>query len=76
MGIPWFSEPRGMYDTHYPSPIIDMDLVDSHLDPINLPNAQECSNMGLCDSDTGKCKCRDGFTGNACQRCTWIVSLI
>ena len=28
----------------------------------------ECSNMGLCDRTTGKCACKDGFEGNACER--------
>jgi hypothetical protein len=28
----------------------------------------ECSNMGLCDRLTGMCKCREGFSGAACQQ--------
>jgi EGF-like domain len=28
----------------------------------------ECSNMGICDQNTGACKCREGFEGNACER--------
>ncbi|GMH98156.1 hypothetical protein TrST_g6758 [Triparma strigata] len=28
----------------------------------------ECSRFGFCDRATGKCACRDGFEGNACQR--------
>jgi hypothetical protein len=28
----------------------------------------ECSNMGTCDMNTGKCKCRTGFEGRACER--------
>ena len=28
----------------------------------------ECSNMGLCDRASGRCACRPGFEGNACQR--------
>ncbi|GBG28286.1 Multiple epidermal growth factor-like domains protein 10 [Hondaea fermentalgiana] len=27
----------------------------------------ECSNMGICDRETGLCSCKSGFTGNACQ---------
>jgi len=27
----------------------------------------ECSNMGGCDSNTGKCVCAEGFTGAACE---------
>jgi len=29
----------------------------------------ECSNAGLCNRDTGKCECFDGYTGLACHRC-------
>jgi len=29
----------------------------------------ECSNMGLCDRTTGKCRCFAGYDGEACQRC-------
>lgn len=28
----------------------------------------ECSNMGICDRNTGVCKCRAGFEGPACER--------
>lgn len=28
----------------------------------------ECSNMGACDRATGRCSCRSGFSGEACQR--------
>ena len=28
----------------------------------------ECSNMGTCDTATGTCECREGFTGIACER--------
>jgi hypothetical protein len=31
-------------------------------------NEAECSNMGLCNRDTGLCLCRQGFDGNACER--------
>lgn len=31
-------------------------------------NLAECSNMGLCDRTTGKCKCNTGFDGAACDR--------
>lgn len=27
----------------------------------------ECSNMGICDKTLGKCACRDGFYGEACE---------
>ncbi len=29
--------------------------------------AVECAGFGFCDRKEGKCICRDGFTGNACQ---------
>ena len=28
----------------------------------------ECSNRGICDRVTGRCKCMDGITGTACER--------
>jgi hypothetical protein len=28
----------------------------------------ECSNMGICDREKGLCKCRDGFSGAACDK--------
>lgn len=28
----------------------------------------ECSNMGSCDLHTGRCLCRPGFEGRACER--------
>jgi hypothetical protein len=28
----------------------------------------ECSNMGLCDRANGRCRCRPGFEGTACER--------
>jgi hypothetical protein len=31
---------------------------------------RECSNIGLCNYETGKCKCPTGFAGEACQRST------
>lgn len=27
-----------------------------------------CSGKGLCDTDTGMCRCYDGYSGSACQR--------
>lgn len=29
----------------------------------------ECSDMGICDRDTGTCKCNPPFTGAACNLC-------
>ena len=31
-------------------------------------NTTECSNNGVCNRRTGRCKCNDGFTGAACDR--------
>jgi len=28
----------------------------------------ECSNAGVCDYNSGKCKCFAGYSGSACQR--------
>ena len=28
----------------------------------------ECSNMGVCDQQSGKCTCRPGYVGRACER--------
>ena len=36
-------------------------------DGITHTQFAECSNMGACDIATGQCKCRDGFTGQACE---------
>lgn len=30
-------------------------------------NYNTCSDMGTCDTSTGKCQCREGFYGEACQ---------
>ena len=35
----------------------------------------ECSNMGLCDRATGKCRCFAGFEGEACQRCERLARM-
>lgn len=32
-----------------------------------------CSNMGTCDTTTGKCACREGFTGHSCNRILCLV---
>ena len=32
----------------------------------------ECSNRGTCDTDTGLCKCHEGFEGLACQRMSCV----
>jgi hypothetical protein len=29
-----------------------------------------CSNMGICDASTGRCSCRPGYEGAACERMT------
>lgn len=35
----------------------------------------ECSNMGTCDMTEGKCNCRDGYEGRACERLACPKSL-
>ena len=37
------------------------------LSPNNGHSFNECSNMGICDSNSGTCQCADGFTGSACE---------
>lgn len=32
----------------------------------------ECSNMGSCDIHTGKCNCRPGYEGRACERSKYL----
>lgn len=33
----------------------------------------ECSNVGVCDRETGTCKCSPPFTGAACERCKFLI---
>ena len=55
--------PRGKSWTPYP----ETDHVR------NMPIV-ECSNMGICNTQTGQCACRDGFEGRACERSTCLLS--
>lgn len=49
---------------------------DLPYDPVNDPptendrahNLAECSNMGVCNRETGECQCHPGFEGAACER--------
>lgn len=34
----------------------------------NVHSVTECSNMGVCDRQTGECDCFDGYDGIACER--------
>jgi len=43
-----------------------LDMGDSN----TLHQLLECSGRGSCDSDSGKCTCLPGYTGEACQRST------
>jgi hypothetical protein len=43
---------------------IDFDAADSN----SAHQYAECSGRGTCDYAAGKCKCFDGYTGEACQR--------
>lgn len=36
----------------------------------------ECSNMGSCDVNSGKCTCRKGFEGRACDRSMLLLFII
>lgn len=38
-------------------------------------NLVPCSNMGRCDELTGKCACRKGYEGRACERCKQALLL-
>lgn len=38
-----------------------------YLEPL-FSDLKECSNVGNCDRETGKCNCFNGFRGPACQR--------
>eukprot|EP00596_Hydrurales_sp_CCMP1899_P010196 CAMPEP_0119052758 /NCGR_PEP_ID=MMETSP1177-20130426/73946_1 /TAXON_ID=2985 /ORGANISM="Ochromonas sp, Strain CCMP1899" /LENGTH=594 /DNA_ID=CAMNT_0007032425 /DNA_START=1758 /DNA_END=3542 /DNA_ORIENTATION=- len=38
------------------------------VDEIAHDEQLECSNMGLCQRETGQCSCRPGFEGAACER--------
>lgn len=49
--------PKGLAWWH--EPVVDNIAHDEYI---------ECSNMGLCDRNTGRCLCREGFEGNACER--------
>ena len=40
---------------------------DEATSSVDAHSLVECSNMGTCDRATGICKCRDGFTGSACD---------
>jgi hypothetical protein len=45
--------------------------VDVPTGPNTAHAVAECSNAGLCDRATGRCRCFAGFEGEACQRCEW-----
>lgn len=36
--------------------------------PNQAHHQMECSNMGTCERNSGRCLCRDGFSGRACER--------
>lgn len=42
--------------------------VDQATDVDVAHNIAECSNMGICNRESGVCECRDGFEGTACER--------
>lgn len=39
----------------------------------NHQSNAECSDRGACNTMTGECECYDGWTGSACQYCTYHV---
>jgi hypothetical protein len=41
---------------------------DLPTDPNTAHAEAECSNAGLCNRQTGRCECFQGYEGNACQR--------
>jgi len=46
----------------------DRAWVDIATGPLTAHNLAECSNQGLCDRSTGRCRCFAGYEGEACQR--------
>ena len=42
--------------------------VDVPTGPLTAHAIAECSNAGLCDRSTGRCRCFVGYEGEACQR--------
>lgn len=50
--------------TAYHNNGVDFNSIDDN----SAHQMQECSGAGLCDMETGRCGCFDGFTGEACQR--------
>jgi hypothetical protein len=45
--------------------------VDIPTGPYTAHALAECSNAGLCDRTSGRCRCFVGYEGEACQRCEW-----
>jgi len=41
---------------------------EPHADELAHDVDLECSNMGVCNRNTGQCSCRSGFEGSACER--------
>ena len=34
-----------------------------------------CNNQGKCDTSTGICFCNNGFSGEDCSNCNWLVNI-
>jgi hypothetical protein len=47
---------------------VDRAWVDVPTSSITAHAVAECSNQGLCDRTTGRCRCFAGYEGEACQR--------
>ncbi len=48
----------------------------SQYDNVNYHGMMECGGMGICNRETGTCKCTPPFSGVTCNECMFIVDFI